>query len=240
MSYKVYSKKRPYSYTWGAYPTIELIRQRPELMERVLVHSLTDPGLIDQLKDEIDPDLIIQNDSLLEKLAQRENVYVLGVFRYQDQVIDQGNHILLEEPSNFGNLGTIIRTALGLGYTNIGLIGHSCDHHHPQVVRASMGAIFSVKLQKFADFSEYLEAFPHQTCYAFMGGSGLEISQLSAITPPYSLIFGNESRGLDQSIADFAIPVSIAMTDQVDSFNITIAAGIGMYTFANKQKLGDV
>lgn len=231
MSYKVYSKKRPYSYTWGAFPTFELIDRKPEWIEAVLVHTKTDQAIRHELAKRIDPTMIRQDDRLLEKLAQRENVYVLGIFRPNWPALDQSDHIVLDEPSNFGNLGTIIRTALGLGYNNIALIGPACDETHPQVIRASMGAVFAMHIDRFPSIEDYRQVFPEHTLFAFMGGGTLEVSQLENIETPYSLIFGNESRGLDESIRQMATPVSIAMTPDVDSFNITIAAGIGMYVF---------
>lgn len=237
MSYKVYSKKRPISYTWGAFPTFELIKYHPEWIEQILIHSTTDQSIQAELMSRMDPRKIRQDDQLIEKLADKENVYVLGVFRPNWPSVNDEHHIVLDEPSNFGNLGTIIRTALGLGFTNIVLIGHACDHQHPLVIRASMGAIFSVNIEKFASFDDYLKAFPNHHCYAFMGESSTEINQLPDVSSPVSLIFGNESRGLDQTVSTFAKPISIAMSDQVDSFNITIAAGIGLYHFSQQLKL---
>ena len=237
MSYKVYSKKRNHSYTWGAFPTFELIENRPDLLERVLIHSKTDPAIVADLLRRADPSLIVHDDPLLEKLAHRENVYVLGVFRPDVGRLTSGNHVVLDQPSNFGNLGTILRTALGLGFQNIALIGPACDVNHPQVIRAAMGAHFSLNIENFSDFESYLARFPNQSCFAFMGGSDLEVSQIHDVRESYSLFFGNESRGLPESVKAFATPVSIAMSSQIDSYNITIAAAIGMYSFHQKRPI---
>lgn len=235
MSYKVYSKKRERSYTWGAFPTFELIDKRPDLLQRVLVHSKTDKSITDELMKRLDSSLIVEDDKLLEKLANRENVYVLGVFRPDTRPLSPGNHVVLDEIATFGNLGTIMRTALGLGYHDIALIGNACDVFHPQVIRAAMGAHFSLRVEYFSDFISYRERFPDQTMYAFMGRSAIELSQLERVITPYSLLLGNESRGLPDTVLEFATPVSIAMSDEVDSYNITIAAAIGMYSFHQKK-----
>ena len=240
MAYKVYSKKRPYSYTWGAFPTFELIKHRPDQLVRVIVSQKTDRDIVEKLQQQLDPEVLLQDDALLSKLAQRQNVYVLGVYRCRDDKLQPGDHIVLDEPSNFGNLGTIIRTALGLGYKDIALIGQACDHHHPEVVRASMGAVFAVRIERFRDFAHYRENFPEQHCLAFMGGSDKEVSQLGTVPSPYSLLFGNESRGLDPKVTSFATPVAIAMDPAVDSFNITIAAGIGMYVIRRQSETAKV
>ena len=50
----------------------------------------------------------------------------------------------------------------------------------------------------------------------------------SALLRPHSLIFGNESRGLDDSYLQIGTPLRIRHLDTVDSLNLTIAAGIAM------------
>ena len=50
------------------------------------------------------------------------------------------NHIVLVNPSDMGNLGTIIRTAVGFGFTDIGIISPAVDAYNPKVIRGSMGS----------------------------------------------------------------------------------------------------
>ena len=50
---------------------------------------------------------------------------------------------------------------------------------------------------------------------------------------PYTLIFGNEATGLPADYAEIAKPLIIPQSESVDSLNLTIAAGIGMYMFKN-------
>jgi TrmH family RNA methyltransferase len=46
---------------------------------------------------------------------------------------------------------------------------------------------------------------------------------------PYTLIFGNESRGLPESFRQVGVSVAIPQSDAVDSLNLAVAVGIGLY-----------
>src|SRR5690606_20261791 len=43
-----------------------------------------------------------------------------------------------------GNLGAVLRTADGAGAAAVGVLDPSCDIYNPNVVRACLGALFSV------------------------------------------------------------------------------------------------
>ena len=51
---------------------------------------------------------------------------------------------------------------------------------------------------------------------------------------PLSLVFGNEARGLPDAFAEYGIPVRIPHSNRIDSLNLAIAAGIGMYALAEQ------
>ena len=54
------------------------------------------------------------------------------------------------------------------------------------------------------------------------------------IEGPFSLVFGNEASGLPDEFAQMGISTLIPHSHQIDSLNLAIAAGIGMYAFARK------
>ena len=54
------------------------------------------------------------------------------------------NIIFLDNVSDPGNLGTILRTALWFGIDQIGYSRKSIDPYNPKVVRSAMGAHFSI------------------------------------------------------------------------------------------------
>ncbi|MCR5329798.1 MAG: TrmH family RNA methyltransferase [Lachnospiraceae bacterium] len=281
-----YKKEAGYSYTLGAFPTLELVDAMPERVVEVLVHSsFTEKDMIIEKcrkasEKPIDdkpgkawektigdkpgkasekpnggkqgkapedalggktayPGKMIpvrQDDKLIEKLSDKENVYVVGVFeKYRCSLKEDMRHLVLVNPSNMGNLGTIIRTACGFGYYDLAIIEPAADIFNPKTVRASMGSLFRVRHELFTDFEEYLAKYcsgNNRMLYPFMLDGSCSLND--APVPEndrFALIFGNEATGLPKSFSGYGCPVRIEQTEFVDSLNLTIAAGIGMYVF---------
>ena len=158
-SIKPYKKSADYSYTLGAFPTIELIQSKSEKVREVLVHStFTDTKNLEELCHKNQIPLHIA-DKQIARLSDKENVFVIGIFEKYEQKLDgQNSQIVLVNPSNMGNLGTILRTAVGFGIYDIALISPAADVFHPKVVRSSMGALFRLRHQYF----EVLQSTAHR------------------------------------------------------------------------------
>lgn len=234
-SIKAYTKEGDYSYTLGAFPTFELLAARPQIVRRVLASSdFTDSEKLKNLCQEYQVPFEV-NDRLVAKLSNKENCYAIGVFsKYLSRLEEDRPHIVLVNPKNMGNLGTIIRTAIGLGIGDLGIILPGADIFNPKTVRASMGALFSLSFEHFTSFDQYRRRFPCHDIFPFMtkGATALRPGNLPT-TRLYSLVFGNEASGLDQSFAQVGTSFFIPQTSKVDSLNLTTAVGIAIYAFMN-------
>lgn len=235
---KPYKKGADYSYTLGAFPTYELITGKKEKVRSVYVHSqYTDKeNILNTCKAHNIP--VLTDDKLFHKISDKENCYVIGVFdKYEDTLREDTSHIVLVNPSNMGNLGTILRTALGLGIKDLALITPCADVFNPKVIRASMGALFRLRVQMFDSFEEYRSKYGKQEVFTFMlnGENTLEIQNCPR-TELFSLVFGNEATGLDDSYLQAGTSVCIPQSPEVDSLNITIAVGIGAFLFTHGGK----
>ncbi len=244
MEIKKYKKEAEYSYTLGAFPTLELVDAMPEKVIEIIVHSsFTDKELIEEKCRKVFDDgrvgrpiRIRQDDKLIDKISDKENVYVAGIFeKYGCELKKDTRHIVLVNPSNMGNLGTIIRTACGFGYYDLAIIEPAADIFNPKTVRASMGSLFRIRHQKFESFAEYKRQYcdsSDRALYPFMldGSSSLKDAP-KPDSECFGLIFGNEATGLPHEFSEYGCPVRIEQTEFVDSLNLTIAAGIGMYAF---------
>lgn len=233
---KPYKKSFDYSYTLGAFPTIELIKGHAEIVKAVYLHSsFTDREAILQLckKNQIP---VLENDKLFHKISDKENCFVIGVFsKYEDHLNSDKPHIVLVNPSNMGNLGTIIRTAVGMGIYDIALITPCADLFHPKTIRSSMGAVFKIRHQHFPSFHEYRKNNMKHDVYTFMlnGSKTLEIQNCPK-SQLFSLVFGNEATGLDDSFLEVGTSILIPQSPDVDSLNITIAVGIASFLFTHQ------
>ncbi|MCR5531414.1 MAG: TrmH family RNA methyltransferase [Lachnospiraceae bacterium] len=232
---KPYKKEFDYSYALGAFPTVELIKKRPEQVTEVLLHStFTDRELITSLCREHNIP-VLENDKTIARLSDKENVFVIGVFRkYEDTLAADQPHLMLVNPGNMGNAGTIFRTCLAFGIHDVAIITPGIDRFHPKAVRASMGALFSLRVQCFPDFETYRKQYgtAERKLYSFMLTGKKQLTAENCPKPElFTLIFGNEATGLPEEYADFSESIIIPQSPEVDSLNLTIAVGIGAYLF---------
>jgi len=231
-----YKKEHPASYAPGAFATIELMRTRPRLLRKVYIRPAfteKDALLAECARLQI-PALC--GEEAFRRVRQRDNEYVIGVFgKYVDTLAPNRPHVVLVSPMDMGNLGTIIRTMAGLNLTDLAVISTAADIFHPKTVRASMGALFRIRCAAFGTFEEYRAAFPAHACYPFMlGGEALPRVLESENDPLFALVFGNEAWGLPPEYSAIGTPVRIPQSALVDSLNLSVAAGIGAYAFAEK------
>ncbi len=233
---KPYKKDADYSYTLGAFPTYELIKARPMHVQKVLIdHSFTDQENLKKLCIEYRIPYEY-NNKLIAKLSDKENCYVAGIFgKYTCRLRGDKPHIVLVNPSNMGNLGTILRTAAGFGIYDIAIILPGADIYNPKTVRSSMGALFKLNFSQFESFEEYRKEFTKHEIFTFMlnGENTLTLKDCPK-AELYSLVFGNEATGLDDSFLKAGTSIFIPQSPEVDSLNLTIAVGIGAYVFTNR------
>ena len=236
---KRYQKEFTYSYAFGAYPVIELLKSHPESVLKVLFKedSFKD-GNIPAIQKECEKRNIHTqiNNKLIDKISVKENTYVVGVFKkYASKIKEDENHIVLVNPSNTGNLGTILRTMLGFNFKNLAIIKPAVDMFDPLVVRASMGAVFSINFEYFNNIEEYVSKFSSHHLYPFMLNGKSSVENVKFVKP-YSIIHGNESKGLDEKYLELGESVYIPHSSSIDSLNLSIAAGISMWE-ASKSKI---
>lgn len=233
---KKYAKKMEHSYTLGAFPTIELLKNQPQHVLKVLLH----PDMDSKVQLEIIQGLCKQHGIPLEwsgksveKIRDKENIFAIGVFeKYQNTLNQQKNHIVLVNPSDMGNMGTIIRTSIGFGIDNLVIIEPAVDVFNPKVVRASMGSLFQMNFCYYKSFEEYTSVCGKRNMYPFMLKGAVPLQKLKRDkNETFSLIFGNEATGLPDYFAEIGQSVVIRHTDRIDSLNLALATGIGIYEF---------
>lgn len=229
MKYEKYKQQLPYSYTLGITLTIELLKKRPKDVLDIYFHSSFNGESKDIIKKIAKENNInvTNNDKIFNILSQKENVYCIGVFKKYSSSIDNiKNHVVLVNPSNAGNLGTIIRSACGFDFRDIVIIKPAVDVFDPKTVRASMGALFNINFSLFDSFSDYERTNDHNY-YPFMLKAKTKLQETKFISP-YSLIFGNEATGLPDSFLDYN-SVIIPHNKLIDSLNLEVATSIALF-----------
>ena len=228
---KPYKKDFEHSYTFGVFPTLELLSYRAESALYVLLDSRGERNEGVAKIREACRSLGVRvevSDRTIERLSPKENTYAVGVFRkWHDSLDAEARHLVLVNPGDMGNLGTIMRTMLGFGVRDLALVRPAADVFDPRAVRASMGALFALRCEYFDSFVEYSERYSHKL-YPFITDAEEKLGEVS-FQEPFSLIFGNESSGLPDEFRRLGIPVSIEHTRQINSLNLPVAVAIGLY-----------
>jgi len=239
---KAYSTDLPYSYAPGVFPSLALMQNAPERALRLLLSERAQGEGVEKLRALCREHHVREEiaGKALARISGKQNCYAAVVFeKWQSGLAPDAPHVVLHHPMDEGNLGTIQRTLLGLGIPDIAVIRPAADVFDPKVVRATMGAIFSLRVKQYEDFASYRAEHPGHALYPFMlDGSALLEEACRSVQTPYALVFGNEGSGLPPEFAAMGRAVRIPHSDQIDSLNLSIAVGIGAYAFVHAARRG--
>ena len=232
--FRAYDKNVDISYSLGAFPTVELIKKCPQDIIKIALHSkLKVSSELESILSKV-ADKVVVDDKSVERIAKKGNIYVVGAFHKRLNNFGQQKHICLVKPSDAGNLGTIMRTMLGFGVKNLAIVGDAVDCFDPKVIRASMGSIFSINIERYADWQDYEQKHSEQK-YLFMLGSNVTLTDIELDNKPFAMVFGNEATGLDHALASKGQAVVIKHSSDIDSLNLPQAVGIALYELTKNE-----
>lgn len=231
-----YKKNAGLSYTLGITITIELLKTMPKNVKKIYFHSsFRKEETYNQIIKLCEKNRILyeENDKPFQSLSKKENDYVIGEFyKFQTPFQNDTNHLVLVNPSNSGNLGTIIRSMSGFGMNHLAIITPSVDLFDPKVIRASMGSFFHINWKLYTSFEAYKQDYSRKI-YSFMLDGHINLSNIT-IEEPFSLVFGNEATGLDSSFLQYD-SIRIQHNTTIDSLNLPIAVSIALYEFTKNK-----
>jgi TrmH family RNA methyltransferase len=149
--------------------------------------------------------------------------------------------VVLEEIGISGNVGAIVRTALALGTAGIVLLNKSpADIYDRRLIRASRGYIFSLPIVTAAtgELVEFCRRW-ELPLVVTAPQADLLVDGISSIPKRLALVFGGERNGCSQAILEAATTrIRIPTTDQVQSLNVSAAAGITLYCRRQFNRVG--
>lgn len=151
---------------------------------------------------------------------------------YEFEKLNGKTILLLENIKDPGNLGTIIRTATGLGVHLIILAGDCVDLYNPKVIRAATGNLFQIPVVKYDDLAVIRKQFRN---HKFLGTildptkSPTDLDKVN-FNMPVVIMFGSEADGLSPSAAGYVDEfVKIPLQNEVESLNVAVCASIVLY-----------
>lgn len=147
-----------------------------------------------------------------------------------------GLYLVLEHIEKPGNLGAILRTADAVGVDGVFVCDPKTDLYNPNVIRSSIGAIFSVPVVKCSND----EAWDFLKRHQIMAAAAIPAAQKNFYTVNLknstAVVLGSEEQGLtDFWINNADQKISVPMNGQVDSLNVSVTAAIILYE-AHRQR----
>lgn len=193
-----YQSNDDYSYILGISLTIEALKKVPTYISKVYVSSKAIKN--DQYNKlvelcNLNKVSLIEEDKVIERLSVKENCYGIGVFKKFYSELSSGSHIVLYNFSDYGELGTIFRSAVSFNFKDIILINCNIDYFDPKVVRASMGSIFHLNIKEYPNFDSYKKDYDYHL-YPFISKKDKELKELKLVKP-YSLVIPQNYYDLD-------------------------------------------
>jgi TrmH family RNA methyltransferase len=175
---------------------------------------------------------LVVADALLERISQLVSAAgVAAVVRTPESgPVPQTlpSCLLLENIQDPGNLGSILRTAVAAGIEHVFLSRDSVFAWAPKVIRAGMGAHFSLSIFEEIDASEFARAF-RGAIVAMEPRAAASLYDLD-LRGPVAWAFGNEGAGVSENIGRLATHrVRIPMPGAAESLNVAAAAAICLF-----------
>lgn len=178
-------------------------------------------------------------------LAEKDISTLIG-YHYHQGVIALAKRPAMTELSDLGprililnsltspeNVGALIRTAAGLGITDILFDRETCHPHVRRAARVSMGSVFFMRWHQTANLVAAIDSLKSRGI-AVVGGANdpgsISIHDYDWQASGHAILIGSEGHGIFPEVRDACSKlVFIPMNDRVAHFNAAAAGAMMMY-----------
>lgn len=172
-------------------------------------------------------EMILVTEPILKKITglNQPDGFAAEVLMPSFQPMEGKNFLLvLDEIADPGNLGTLLRTALALGWEGVIATPRTVDFFNDKAIRAGKGAHFHMPLARLT--LDEIAQLDVQFYMADLEGKALESSIFEA---PLALILSNEGRGAGKRPKLPTKKITIPMTGKMESLNVASSGAILLY-----------
>lgn len=187
------------------------------------------------------PNAIIVNQSIIDLFSSVETN--AGIIAFVKNIkpeiqIPKNRFLVLDNVQDPGNVGTLIRSALGADFLDVYLVD-CASVSNQKLIRSSMGSIFAVNtyelsLEEFINFSKQNNL---NLIRADMEGEN--IYNIKHYDANVGIVMGNEGKGVRPEIEKLCSKtIKIPMLNNLESINVAVSGSIIMYqiTFGGERK----
>ena len=141
--------------------------------------------------------------------------------------------LVLENIQDPGNVGTLLRSAAAAGIKQVVSTKGSASLWSPRVLRAGMGAHFSLNTYENVAIEDVLEKF---TIPVYVTSSHESESLYSKdLTQPCVWVLGNEGQGVSEYALANATAISIPQPGGQESLNVAIAGSVCIFEMVRQR-----
>lgn len=171
---------------------------------------------------------------IMKKISDQKSISDnAAIVRYIPEQEIKGNVLILDDIQDPGNLGTLIRSSIAFGFSNIIMSEGSVDLYNPKVIRATEGMIFNINAIR-TNIIEYIPKLKEMEYKILVSDvvDGNDIKNESCNN--IALVLGNEGKGVHSDIKNLCDEViNIKMDNACESLNVGVAGSILMYEVYN-------
>lgn len=229
-----------YGWVLGDFPVRELLRHAPETALEVRWHG----ALPCDRKRRIEAACaeagvsFRRDDAGVEAKRSKGTARTLGCFAKRERSLaSDRDHLVLVAPADPGNLGTMLRSALALGVEDVAIVGDA-DPWSPHVARASLGALFALRVARFATLAAYRATVPDRSVWLLDADAEVTVDDVRPERVPVAVVAGPEWPGLGREALAHGRTVRIATDARVESLNVAVAVGIALHRLRTARTTG--
>jgi 23S rRNA (guanosine2251-2'-O)-methyltransferase len=146
--------------------------------------------------------------------------------------------VCLDQVTDPHNLGAVCRSAEGAGATGLVVPAHGAATITPVVARASAGAIEHLGVAVVPNLARYLAEVKSERLWVYGAAADAETTMWDAdLSGGTAFVLGAEGSGLRPLVRRTCdLLVSIPLSGQVESLNVSVAAGVLLYEAARQRR----
>lgn len=148
--------------------------------------------------------------------------------------------VVVESAEKPGNLGAILRSADAAGADGVIVCGKGADIYNPNVVRASVGALFTIPVVE-STAEETIEWLKDKKITILAATPHADRSYFDAdLSGACAIVMGSEHEGLSSALLKAAdIKVMIPMKGKADSLNLSAATAVILYEAVRQRRVNN-
>jgi len=173
----------------------------------------------------------VLNNKDFSKISSTKNpqgiAAVFNIPRSESKLINDRIIVCLENISDPGNVGTILRSCDWFGIKSVILSKDCAELYNPKVLRASMGAIFNLNILENIDLINKLPELKNQDYKVYFADmQGIDYRKVN-YKEKVVITFCNEAFGPSKELREVCdTSITIPKKGNIDSLNVAAAAAV--------------